>query len=108
MWWNGKTEGHKLANDFAYGLGGSVFTSNPERALCHRRSVDTGNDVHQPADKTLQVKLSVRWNQNQDDGRTSKLGILEFVSTEKLINISRANSRHCCRVLFQWQQRHTL
>ncbi|TWB89689.1 succinate-semialdehyde dehydrogenase/glutarate-semialdehyde dehydrogenase [Synechococcus sp. Ace-Pa] len=84
-----ETEAIKLANDSAYGLGGSVFTSNPERACAIAESVDTGMMfINQPTNS--QAELPFGGIKNSGYGRElSKLGILEFVN-KKLINISRA------------------
>jgi succinate-semialdehyde dehydrogenase/glutarate-semialdehyde dehydrogenase len=79
-------EAVKLANDSSYGLGGSVYTRDPERARAVAESVDTGMMfVNQPTNS--QAELPFGGIKNSGYGRElSKLGILEFVN-KKLIHL---------------------
>ena len=67
----------RLANDSSYGLGGSVFTSDPKRARAVAESVDTGMMfVNQPTNS--QAELPFGGIKNSGYGRElSKLGIME-------------------------------
>jgi succinate-semialdehyde dehydrogenase/glutarate-semialdehyde dehydrogenase len=76
----------KLANDSSYGLGGSVYTRDPKRALAVAEAVDTGMMfVNQPTNS--QAELPFGGIKNSGYGRElSKLGIMEFVN-KKLIHL---------------------
>jgi len=79
-------EAVRLANDSSYGLGGSVYTSDPKRARAVAESVDTGMMfVNEPTNS--QAELPFGGIKNSGYGRElSKLGIMEFVN-KKLIHL---------------------
>ncbi|MFC7335711.1 NAD-dependent succinate-semialdehyde dehydrogenase [Haloferula chungangensis] len=82
-------EAIELANDSSYGLGGSVYTSDPDRARRVAEAVDTGMMfVNQPTNS--QADLPFGGIKNSGYGRElSKLGILEFVN-KKLIHMGES------------------
>jgi len=82
-------EAVRLANDSSYGLGGSVYTSDPKRARAVAESVDTGMMfVNQPTNS--QAELPFGGIKNSGYGKElSKLGIMEFVN-KKLIHLGNA------------------
>lgn len=80
-------EAIKLANDFPYGLGGSIFTKNIERGKGVARQIETGMVFINKATWT-QPDLPFGGVKNSGYGRElSELGIGEFVN-KKLIRIA--------------------
>ncbi len=80
----------ELANDSSYGLGGSVYTKDIERARRFAEQIDTGMMfINQPT--RSQAELPFGGTKNSGYGRElSHLGILEFVN-KKLIHVKKAS-----------------
>lgn len=84
-------EAIKLANATDYGLGGSVFSSNNERALRVARQIETGM-VYINHVTGISPELPFGGTKNSGYGREqSPAGIYEFVNA-KLIRVTTSNS----------------
>ena len=82
-----ENEAIKLANDFPYGLGGSVITKNTERGKRVARQIETGMVFINKATWTA-PDLPFGGVKNSGYGRElSSLGIGEFVN-KKLIRVA--------------------
>jgi succinate-semialdehyde dehydrogenase/glutarate-semialdehyde dehydrogenase len=81
-----EAEAIQLANDSSYGLGGTVFSRDIERARRVAEQIDTGMVfINQPT--RSQAELPFGGTKNSGYGRElSHLGILEFVN-KKLIHM---------------------
>jgi len=83
-------EAIKLANNSSYGLGGSVYSKDTERARRVAEKIDTGMVfINQPTKS--QAELPFGGTKNSGYGRElSHLGILEFVN-KKLIHTKKSD-----------------
>lgn len=86
-----EAEAIKLANNSSYGLGGSVYSKDVERARRVAEQIDTGMVfINQPTKS--QAELPFGGTKNSGYGRElSDLGILEFVN-KKLIHTKKSGS----------------
>ncbi len=84
-------EAIKLANDTEYGLGGSVFSTNTERAVEVARQIETGM-VYINHVTGIAPELPFGGTKNSGYGREqSPAGIFEFVNAKLIRMTSAAN-----------------
>lgn len=83
-----QSEAIALANDSSYGLGGSVYSADIDRAKRIARQIDTGMVfINQPTNS--QAELPFGGTKNSGYGRElSSLGIKEFIN-KKLIHVKK-------------------
>ena len=83
-----ETEAISLANDSSYGLGGSIYTADVERAKRIAEQIDTGMVfINQPTNS--QAELPFGGTKNSGYGRElSSMGIKEFIN-KKLIHVKK-------------------
>ena len=83
-----EAEAIRLANDSSYGLGGSIYTADIERAKQIAEQIDTGMVfINQPTNS--QAELPFGGTKNSGYGRElSAAGIKEFIN-KKLIHVQK-------------------
>lgn len=83
---NNENEAIALANDTDFGLGGSVFCSDEERAIRIAKQIETGSvAINKPLSLALEIELPFGGTKRSGYGRDHYLdGIREFVNSKTI------------------------